>query len=48
MGEVTGFLKHDRQSKDYQAVEERKTHFNEFVSSWEEKDYKNQAARCMD
>lgn len=48
MGEVTGFLKHGRQSKDYQAVAERKTHFNEFVSSWEEKDYKDQAARCMD
>ena len=48
MGEVTGFLKHDRQKKNYQPVEERKAHFNEFVSSWQEKDYKDQAARCMD
>jgi len=48
MGEVTGFLKYGREKKTYQAVEDRKEHFKEFVSSWEEKEYKDQAARCMD
>ena len=48
MGEVTGFLKHSRIKKSYQAVEERKEHFGEFINSWEKKDYNDQAARCMD
>lgn len=48
MGEVTGFLKYGRQQKTYEGVADRKEHFNEFVSSWEEKEYKEQAARCMD
>ena len=48
MGEITGFMKYGRQQKNYEAVADRKGHFNEFVSPWEEKEYKEQAARCMD
>ena len=48
MGEVTGFLKYGRQSKDYEAVADRKRHFNEFLSSWKKHQYEEQAARCMD
>jgi glutamate synthase (NADPH/NADH) small chain len=48
MGDVKGFLKHERLKKSYQPVEERVGHFKEFISSWKKEDYTNQAARCMD
>lgn len=48
MADVKGFLKHSRIGKTYEAVEERKGHFDEFVSSWKKEDYNNQASRCMD
>lgn len=48
MGEVTGFLKYGRESKDYEAVADRKKHFNEFLNSWKKHQYEEQAARCMD
>lgn len=48
MADVTGFLKHNRQAKDYQPTKERTAHFEEFVKPWPEKEYQNQASRCMD
>lgn len=48
MGDVKGFLKHDRIQKSHQAIEERTGHYNEFTDSWKRKDYNDQAARCMD
>ncbi|GAB5525606.1 MAG: glutamate synthase subunit beta [Roseivirga sp.] len=48
MGDVRGFLKHERIKKSYQAVEERVGHYNEFTDSWKKEEYTNQASRCMD
>lgn len=48
MGDVKGFLKHERLKKSYQPVEERVGHFQEFISSWKKEDYTDQSARCMD
>ena len=48
MGEVKGFLKHDRQEYTKQPVEERLGHWDEFTALPEEKDMCRQGARCMD
>lgn len=48
MGDVKGFLKHERIKKSYQAVEKRVVHYQEFTSSWKKEEYTNQASRCMD
>ncbi|MBO6762334.1 MAG: glutamate synthase, partial [Roseivirga sp.] len=48
MGDVQGFLKYDRDKKSMQAPQERVHHFEEFVESWAETQYTEQAARCMD
>lgn len=48
MGDVRGFLKHDRIKKSYQAIEERVGHYDEFTSPWKKEDYTHQASRCMD
>ncbi len=48
MGDVKGFLKHERIDKKYQGVQERVHHFNDFSESWSEKEYTEQASRCMD
>ncbi|MGE0769235.1 MAG: glutamate synthase subunit beta [Hyphomicrobiaceae bacterium] len=48
MGKVTGFLEHDRNDRGYRPVEERITHYREFVVPLPEKDVRTQAARCMD
>lgn len=48
MGDVKGFLKHDRIKKSYQPVEERVGHYREFTNSWKKEEYTSQASRCMD
>lgn len=48
MGDFKGFLKHNRQSKKYEPAKERIGHFNDFSESWSEKEYVDQASRCMD
>jgi glutamate synthase (NADPH/NADH) small chain len=48
MGDVKGFLKHNRIKKDNQSAESRKSHFNEFTIPWSETQYVDQASRCMD
>ncbi len=48
MGEVKGFLKYDRLELKKESVEERVTHYNEFLQSLTEKELKIQGARCMD
>src|ERR1700742_5352700 len=47
MGKVTGFLEIGREDRDYEPVAERVRHWREFVLPLPEKDYTNQAARCM-
>ena len=48
MGDVEGFLKYKRVKKEYQSVEKRVNHFDEFITSWDHEKYTEQAARCMD
>ena len=48
MGKITGFMEFDRQERGYRPVDERLTHYKEFVVPLPEKDTKIQAARCMD
>ena len=48
MGKITGFMEFDRQDRGYRPVDERLTHYKEFVVPLPEKDTKIQAARCMD
>jgi glutamate synthase (NADPH/NADH) small chain len=48
MGKVTGFLEIEREDRDYQPVEERVKHWNEFVLPLPEQELCGQAARCMD
>ena len=48
MGKITGFMEFDRQERGTRPVEERVTHYKEFVVPLSEKDTKVQAARCMD
>jgi glutamate synthase (NADPH/NADH) small chain len=47
MGKVTGFLEYERHERDYAPVEQRITHWREFVIPLSEKDTREQAARCM-
>ncbi|WP_416898776.1 MAG: glutamate synthase subunit beta [Minwuia sp.] len=48
MGKVTGFKEYQRQERIYRPVEERVTHFREFVVPLSEEELKVQGARCMD
>ena len=48
MGKITGFMEFDRQERGYRPVDERLTHYKEFVVPLPEKETKIQAARCMD
>jgi len=48
MGKVTGFLEHDRADRGYRPVEERVTHYKEFVVPLPDPEVKTQASRCMD
>jgi glutamate synthase (NADPH/NADH) small chain len=47
MGKVTGFLEIERHDRKYAPVAERVKHFHEFVVPLNEKDTRDQAARCM-
>ena len=48
MGKPTGFLEYPRKDRGYKPVEERITHFNEFIIPLDEQDLSVQGARCMD
>jgi glutamate synthase (NADPH/NADH) small chain len=48
MGKITGFLEFDRKVETYAPVDERIKNFKEFTIPMEEKELKNQGARCMD
>ncbi|MBF0504892.1 MAG: glutamate synthase subunit beta [Candidatus Omnitrophica bacterium] len=48
MGDVKGFMKHDRQDYKRDPVSRRVTNFKEFVHLPAEKDLMAQASRCMD
>jgi glutamate synthase (NADPH/NADH) small chain len=47
VGKVTGFLEYEREDRDYEPVEERIRHWQEFILPLPEADYRTQAARCM-
>lgn len=47
MGKITGFLEIDRNDRIYAPVAERLKNYNEFVVPLDDKDLRNQAARCM-
>lgn len=48
MGKITGFLEFDRKVEAYAPVEERVKNYKEFTIPMQEKELKNQGARCMD
>jgi len=48
MGKPTGFLEQARQDRGYAPIEERLTHFKEFVQPLPEGDVREQGSRCMD
>ena len=48
MGKVTGFMEFDRLDRDYAPVNERTQHYGEFLIPLENKELKEQSARCMD
>ena len=48
MGKITGFLEYDRKVEAYAPVKERLKTYKEFTLPMEEKEIKNQGARCMD
>ncbi len=48
MGKPTGFLEYQRLSEGYAPVEERLTHYREFVPHLTDEQAKVQGARCMD
>ena len=47
MGKVTGFMEFDRLDRDYAPVNERTQHYKEFLIPLENKELKEQSARCM-
>src|SRR6187401_3570594 len=48
MGKITGFLEFEREDRHYQPVEQRLTHWREFMLPMPEDELRTQAARCMD
>ena len=48
MGKLTGFLEFERAEREYAPVEERTTHWKEFVIAPSDGETETQAARCMD
>jgi glutamate synthase (NADPH/NADH) small chain len=48
MGKITGFLEHKRQDESYIAPKKRIENYKEFTIPLEEKELKEQGARCMD
>jgi glutamate synthase (NADPH/NADH) small chain len=48
MGKVTGFQEYEREDFSYAPIEERTTHYKEFVKPLSKEKIIDQAARCMD
>ena len=48
MGKPTGFIEFQRLSESYEPVDNRLTHYKEFVGTLSDKDAKIQGARCME
>ena len=48
MGDITGFMKHNRKDFDKQKVEERLKHWKEFYKPMPEEGLREQGGRCMD
>jgi glutamate synthase (NADPH/NADH) small chain len=48
MGKITGFLEHGRVEEAYEAKEQRKKHFREFIPPLTDEQARVQGARCMD
>ncbi len=48
MGDVKGFMKHDRKDFKKEPIPERLKHWKEFYKPMPEEDLRNQGARCMD
>jgi len=48
MGDIKGFMKHDRQEYKKEPVAQRVKHFKEFIDLPAEKDLRVQGGRCMD
>jgi len=48
MGDLTGFMKYDREDFNKEAIETRLKHWKEFVKQIPEKEQQKQGARCMD
>lgn len=48
MGKTTGFLEFDRALPQKEAVESRKTHYNEFIQAYNDNQLNAQSSRCMD
>ena len=48
MGKITGFLEFDRKVEQYAPVEERLKNYKEFTIPLDQKELKDQGARCMD
>ena len=48
MGKPTGFMEFERLNEAYDPVEQRLTHYKEFVHALNDDDAKIQGARCMD
>jgi len=48
MGDVTGFMKYDRQEFEKQSVESRVQHWEEFIQRPSNEEISTQGARCMD
>jgi glutamate synthase (NADPH) small chain len=48
MGKVTGFMEFERVEEGYKPVPERLKHYKEFVIGLDDKQAKQQSARCMD
>ncbi len=48
MGKITGFKEFTRELPGKQPVEQRLTHYNEFVERYSDEKLNQQAARCMD
>ena len=48
MGKPTGFIEYPRRDRSYRPVDERLTHYREFVEPLADDELKKQGARCMD
>ncbi|MBT8283161.1 MAG: glutamate synthase subunit beta [Muriicola sp.] len=48
MGKITGFLEYERKTEPYKPVDQRIKNFKEFTLPMQEKELKDQGARCMD